>query len=146
MMIEQDRQKLTPLLVVAAALINENGQLLVQRRPEGKSMAGLWEFPGGKVESGERLTDALSRELHEELAITALPNDFAALTFASEFLGERELLLLLYTCRQWSGTPSALHASEIRWVTVDELMALPMPPADAPFIGTLRKFLSSTDG
>jgi 8-oxo-dGTP diphosphatase len=127
-------------------LINENGQMLVQRRPEGKSMAGLWEFPGGKVEFGEGLTDAISRELHEELAIIALPNDFAALTFASEFIGERELLLLLYTCRQWSGTPSALHASEIRWVTADELMALPMPPADAPFIRTLRKFLSSTDG
>ncbi len=137
-----DRFGELPLLVVAAALIDEDGRILVQKRPAGKSMAGLWEFPGGKVEAGEGLTAALSRELAEELAIETCPTHFMPLTFVSHQQDERELILFLYVCRKWTGLAKAVHASEVRWVSADELMMLQMLPADGPFIGSLRPLLS----
>lgn len=126
------------LVVVAAALIDRDGRLLVQKRPEGGSMAGLWEFPGGKVEPGETPEQALIRELAEELAIDVDHACLAPACFASEPLGDRHLLLLLYVCRKWGGTTVAHHASALRWVRPVELHALAMPPADKPLIGLLE--------
>jgi 8-oxo-dGTP diphosphatase len=122
------------LSVVAAALIDGDGRVLVQQRPEGKSMAGLWEFPGGKIESGETPEAALVRELHEELGIEVDADDLVPGTFASEPLGERHLVMLVYVCRKWRGEPVAQHAAALAWHRVEELHALPMPPADAPLI------------
>jgi 8-oxo-dGTP diphosphatase len=126
------------LHVVAVALIDGDGRVLVQRRPEGTAMAGLWEFPGGKMEPGETPEAALARELHEELGITVEHACLAPAAFASEPLGERHLLLLLYACRKWGGTPRALQASALRWVRPVELHRLDMPPADKPLIGLLQ--------
>jgi len=131
----------TILLVVAAALINDTGKVLLQKRPENKSMGGLWEFPGGKVEPGERPVAALARELNEELGITASPANFTPITFAAEPLDGRELLLLLYACSAWQGEPCALESPEIAWLSVGDMLALPMPPADAPFIPILRDYV-----
>jgi 8-oxo-dGTP diphosphatase len=126
------------LFVVAAALIDVEGRVLVQQRPPGKPMAGLWEFPGGKVEPGERPEAALIRELHEELGIDVEAACLAPATFASEALGERHLLLLLYALRKWKGVPEARHASALKWVRPLELHRLEMPPADKPLIGLLE--------
>ena len=126
------------LIVVAAALIDRDGRLLVQQRPEGLSMAGLWEFPGGKIERGETPEQALIRELGEELAIDVDHACLAPACFASDTLGDRHLLLLLYVCRKWRGTPVAQHASALRWVRPVELHGLAMPPADKPLIGLLE--------
>lgn len=126
------------LIVVAAALVDRDGRLLVQQRPEGLSMAGLWEFPGGKLEPGETPEQALIRELEEELAIDVDHACLAPACFASEPLGDRHLLLLLYVCRKWRGTPVAQHASALRWVRPVELHGLAMPPADKPLIGLLE--------
>ncbi len=128
----------TGLVVVAAALVDRDGRLLVQQRPEGLSMAGLWEFPGGKVEPGETPEQALIRELAEELAIDVEQACLAPACFASDMLGDRHLLLLLYVCRKWRGTPVAQHASALRWVRPVELHGLAMPPADKPLIGLLE--------
>ena len=125
------------LLVTAAALVDADGRVLLQQRPEGKPMAGLWEFPGGKVEPGETPEQALIRELHEELGIETHANCFAPVTFASEPLGDRDLLLLLYICRKWSGVPHLHHASAMQWVRPAQMFSLPMPPADLPMIGIL---------
>lgn len=133
------------LLVVAAALVDGSGRVLVQQRPEGGPMAGLWEFPGGKVEPGENPRVALARELEEELGIAVAPEAFAPLTFASEPLGERDLLLLLFLCRAWQGTPALRQAAAMRWVYPAELHALPMPPADAPMIEPLDRALRPAD-
>jgi 8-oxo-dGTP diphosphatase len=130
-----------PLLVVAAALVDADGRVLVQRRPEGKPMAGLWEFPGGKVEPGETPEAALIRELAEELGIETWGSCLAPAAFASEALGERHLILLLYVCRKWRGLPRALHGEELRWVRPLELHGLDMPPADRPLIGLLEALL-----
>lgn len=127
-----------PLIVVAAALVDRDGRLLVQQRPEGLSMAGLWEFPGGKLEPGETPEQALIRELGEELAIDVDHACLAPACFASEPLGDRHLLLLLYVCRKWRGAPVAQHASALRWVRPVELHGLAMPPADKPLIGLLE--------
>ena len=127
------------LIVVAAALLDADGRVLVQQRPAGKPMAGLWEFPGGKVEPDETPEAALARELAEELAIAVDPADLVALTFASELLGERHLLLLLFTARRWRGDARAVEATALRWVTPDELAALPMPSADRPLIVALLR-------
>ncbi|MES2057651.1 MAG: (deoxy)nucleoside triphosphate pyrophosphohydrolase [Pseudomonadota bacterium] len=127
--------------VVAAALIDGAGRVLVQRRPPGKMMAGLWEFPGGKLEPGETPEAALIRELEEELGIIVSPAAIAPAAFASEALGERHLLLLLYICRDWSGTPCALDATAIDWVAPADLHALAMPPADLPLIGLLERLI-----
>lgn len=131
----------TSLVVVAAALVDRDGRLLVQQRPEGLSMAGLWEFPGGKLEPGETPEQALIRELGEELAIDVDQACLAPACFASDMLGDRHLLLLLYVCRKWRGTPVAQHASALRWVRPVELHGLAMPPADKPLIGLLEALI-----
>jgi len=125
------------LLVVAAALIDGEGRVLLQQRPPGKPMAGLWEFPGGKIEPGESPEAALARELHEELGITLSVEDLRPIAFASEPLGGRHLLLLLYTIRRWEGAPQAHHATELRWVPPAAMRDLPMPPADVPLVEAL---------
>ncbi|HEV7311644.1 (deoxy)nucleoside triphosphate pyrophosphohydrolase [Sphingopyxis sp.] len=131
----------TPLIVVAAALVDRDGRLLVQQRPEGLSMAGLWEFPGGKLEPGETPEAALIRELDEELAIDVDHACLAPACFASDTLGDKHLLLLLYVCRKWRGTPVAQHASALRWVRPVELHGLAMPPADKPLIGLIEALI-----
>jgi 8-oxo-dGTP diphosphatase len=131
------------LLVVAAAMVDRaSGRILVQQRPPGKPMAGLWEFPGGKVEPGEAPEAALVRELHEELGITLNAAALEPAGFASAPLGERHLVLLLYTLHDWQGEPVAHHATALRWVTLAEMRALAMPPADVPLVRALERFLS----
>src|SRR5436305_2031000 len=115
-----------PLIVVAAALIDADGRVLVQQRPADKSMAGLWEFPGGKIEADETPEMALVRELHEELGIETQTSCLAPAGFASEALGDRHLILLLYICRKWRGIPQAIEAPAIRWVRPIALHDLPM--------------------
>ncbi|MES2336526.1 MAG: (deoxy)nucleoside triphosphate pyrophosphohydrolase [Pseudomonadota bacterium] len=129
------------LHVVAAALVDADGRVLVQQRPPGTQMAGLWEFPGGKIEAGESPEAALVRELDEELGIGVTHACLAPAAFASEALGERHLLLLLYVCRKWSGIPQARHATALKWVYPAQLHALDMPPADTPLIGLLEALL-----
>jgi 8-oxo-dGTP diphosphatase len=131
----------TTLFVVAAALVSQANEILVQKRPEGKSMAGLWEFPGGKVERHESPESALARELKEELGIDVDPENMVPVTFASEPLGDKNLLLLLYLCRTWEGEVQALESLEMQWVTIDAMRKLQMPPADAPFIDYLEKVI-----
>lgn len=126
------------LLVVAAALVDTDGRVLVQQRPEGKAMAGLWEFPGGKVEPGEAPEAALVRELAEELGIVVDHSCLAPAAFASEPLGDRHLILLLYVLRKWDGIVEAHHASALKWVRPLELHRIEMPPADKPLIGLLE--------
>ena len=130
-----------PLLVVAVALIDSDGRLLVQQRPQGKAMAGLWEFPGGKVEDGELPEAALIRELREELGIDVEKACLAPACFASEALGERHMILLVYVCRKWRGIPQAIEAPAIRWVRPLDLHSLDMPPADKPLIGLLEALI-----
>jgi len=129
------------LLVVAVALVDAEGRVLVQQRPPGKPMAGLWEFPGGKVEPGEVPEAALVRELAEELGIHVAPEALVPIAFASERLGERHLLLLLYVAREWAGTPEPRHASALRWARPGEMRALTMPPADVPLVDALERLL-----
>ncbi|MFW2852097.1 (deoxy)nucleoside triphosphate pyrophosphohydrolase [Sphingomonas sp. TX0543] len=124
--------------VVAVALTDPAGRVLMQRRPAGKALAGLWEFPGGKIERGESPEDALCRELKEELGIVVHPADLAPVTFASQRLDARHLVLMLFRCRRWSGEPDALEAAELRWADVEALSALPMPAADEPLLAALR--------
>jgi 8-oxo-dGTP diphosphatase len=125
------------LLVVAVAMLDGEGRVLLQQRPPGKPMAGLWEFPGGKIEANESPEAALARELHEELGITLSVKDLRPVAFASEPLAGRHLLLLLFTLHKWEGTPEAHHATELRWVTPAEMRGLPMPPADVPLVEAL---------
>lgn len=129
------------LPVVAAALIDSRGRVLLQRRPPGKHMANLWEFPGGKIEPGETPEAALARELAEELAITIDPANASPVTFASAAAGERHLLLLLYLIRAWQGEPQALEASALAWVDPAAMAALDMPPADRPLVTILQRLL-----
>jgi 8-oxo-dGTP diphosphatase len=125
------------LAVVAAALTDTSGRVLVQRRPPGKAMAGLWEFPGGKLETGETPERALARELGEELGIVVAPDDLVPLTFASQPLADRHLLLLLYRCTAWIGEPQPLDADALLWRHPDDMADLPMPPADLPLVAFL---------
>ncbi|CAN5340685.1 8-oxo-dGTP diphosphatase MutT [soil metagenome] len=125
------------LHVVAVALVDADGRVLVQQRPPGKPMAGLWEFPGGKIEPGETPEAALVRELEEELGIGTHKACLAPAAFASETLGDRHLLLLLYVCRKWTGIAQAKHATALKWVRPTQLYGLAMPPADLPLIGLL---------
>jgi 8-oxo-dGTP diphosphatase len=128
-----------PLLVVAAVLVDADRRILVQQRPPQTSMAGLWEFPGGKIETGETPEVALARELQEELGISV--GALAPLSFASEALDDRHLILLVFTCVDWVGEPIPLHASAINWVAVEVLRGLPMPKADRPLIGSIERFV-----
>ena len=123
------------LLVVAAALMDAAGHVLVQQRPAGRSMAGLWEFPGGKVDAGETPDVALVRELREELGVQI--KGYEPLTFVEASVDGRHLLMLLYLCRTWEGTPTLLHASALQWTKPEDLYALPMPPADLPLIASI---------
>ena len=129
------------LLVVAAALTDADGRVLVQQRSAHRSMAGLWEFPGGKVEPGETPETALVRELREELGIDTETACLAPAGFASEALGSKHLLLLLYVCRKWRGVPAALDAQGLKWVRPLDLHGLAMPPADSPLIGLLEALI-----
>jgi len=129
------------LLVSAVALIDVDGRVLLAQRPEGKSMAGLWEFPGGKVEPGERPEAALIRELHEELAIDTWESCLAPLTFASHTYEDFHLLMPLFACRKWTGQPRAKEGQTLKWVRPRDMRAYPMPPADLPLIPILRDWL-----
>jgi 8-oxo-dGTP diphosphatase len=129
------------MLVVAAALVDRDGRVLLQQRPAGRHMAGLWEFPGGKVDGGELPEAALIRELSEELGIETDAACLAPATFASASLGEKHLLLLLYVCRKWRGEPRPLDASALKWVRPHQMFGLDMPPADKPLIGILEALL-----
>ena len=132
---------ISPLLVVAAALVDADGRVLLQLRPPGTAMAHLCEFPGGKVEPGETPEAALIRELEEELGIRTHASCLAPATFASETLGDRHLLLLLYVCRKWEGLPEARHAIDLKWLRPNQMYALEMPPADLPLIGLLESLI-----
>ena len=131
------------LLVVAAALVDGAGRVLLQQRAPGRAMAGLWEFPGGKVEAGELPEQALARELEEELGIGIAPEDFVPACFASAPVAGRHMLLLLYLCRRWRGEPAALDASAIAWLRPQEMQPQEMPPADAPLIPMLEALLAA---
>lgn len=134
-------EKIPTMIVVAAALVDGEGRVLLQQRAPGRSMAGLWEFPGGKVEPGELPEAALIRELEEELGIDADSTCLAPAAFASAPLGDRHLILLLYICRKWQGIPAPLDASALQWVRPNEMVSLPMPPADRPLIGLLDSLI-----
>jgi 8-oxo-dGTP diphosphatase len=129
------------MLVVAAALVDRDGRVLLQQRAPGRQMAGLWEFPGGKVDTGECPEEALVRELREELGIETEMACLAPATFASAPLEDKHLLLLLYVCRKWRGTPEALDAAALKWVRPCDMFSLDMPPADKPLIGLLDSLL-----
>ena len=129
------------VLVVAAALVDADGRVLMAQRPEGKTLAGLWEFPGGKVEPGERPEETLIRELAEELGITVKEPCLAPLTFASHAYPDFHLLMPLYICRRWEGFPQSREAQALRWVRPGGLRDLPMPPADLPLIPFLIDLL-----
>jgi 8-oxo-dGTP diphosphatase len=129
------------LLVVAVALVDADGRVLITKRPEGKQLAGLWEFPGGKVESGERPEAALIRELAEELGIEVEEACLAPLTFASHAYEDFHLLMPLYVCRRWRGMVRPREAQALKWVKPQNLRDYPMPPADAPLIPALMDLL-----
>ncbi|WP_280854466.1 bifunctional GNAT family N-acetyltransferase/(deoxy)nucleoside triphosphate pyrophosphohydrolase [Pararoseomonas indoligenes] len=129
------------LLVAACALIDSDGRVLLARRPEGKPMAGLWEFPGGKLAPGETPEDALIRELHEELGIDVSAACLAPFAFASHPLEGKHLLMPLYLCRRWNGTPEGREGQALAWVRPNKLADYAMPPADKPLVALLRDFL-----
>ncbi|WP_036263661.1 (deoxy)nucleoside triphosphate pyrophosphohydrolase [Methylocapsa aurea] len=129
------------LLVVAVALVDVDGRVLIAKRPEGKQLGGLWEFPGGKVDPGERPERALIRELEEELGIAVEEACLAPLTFASFPYPDFHLLMPLYICRRWTGFVTAREHQALKWVRPRELRAYPMPPADAPLIPALIDLL-----
>ena len=129
------------ILVVAVVLIDRDGRVLLSQRPSGKSMAGLWEFPGGKVENGEVPEEALIRELKEELGIDTWSSCLAPLSFASHSYKDFHLLMPVFVCRKWVGSPTPLEGQALKWVNRDELKDYPMPPADIPMIGVIRDLL-----
>ncbi|MEP3639297.1 MAG: (deoxy)nucleoside triphosphate pyrophosphohydrolase [Paracoccaceae bacterium] len=129
------------VLVSAVALIDVDGRVLLAQRPAGKSMAGLWEFPGGKVEQGETPEEALIRELNEELGIDTWESCLAPLTFASHSYEDFHLLMPLFACRKWQGTPIACEQQTLKWVFPRDFHQYPMPPADVPLISILRDWL-----
>lgn len=129
------------ILVSAVALIDADGRVLLAQRPEGKSLAGLWEFPGGKVEPGETPEAALIRELHEELGIDTWASCLAPLTFASHSYDDFHLLMPLFACRRWQGIVQPREGQGLAWVRADRLKDYPMPPADVPLISILRDWL-----
>ena len=129
------------ILVSAVALIDVDGRVLLAQRPEGKSMAGLWEFPGGKVEVGESPETALIRELQEELGIDTWASCLAPLTFASHAYEDFHLLMPLFACRKWEGIPMSKEGQALKWVRAEDLSNYPMPPADIPLLPILREWL-----
>ncbi|HYD99171.1 MAG TPA: 8-oxo-dGTP diphosphatase MutT [Alphaproteobacteria bacterium] len=135
------RLDLPTLLVVAVALVDADGRVLLAQRPEGKSLAGLWEFPGGKVDAGETPEAALIRELHEELGIDTRASCLAPYTFASHSYERFHLLMPLYVCRQWEGTPTPKEGQRLAWVRPQALRDYPMPPADVPLVAMLQDLL-----
>ena len=131
-----------PLVLVAAvALVDPDGRVLIAQRPEGKSMAGLWEFPGGKVDAGETPEQALVRELHEELGVETAASCLAPIAFASHGYEKFHLLMPVFACRKWRGTPQPREGQALKWVALNELSRYPMPPADVPLVGLLRDLL-----
>lgn len=129
------------VLVVACALVDPDGRVLIAQRPEGKTLAGLWEFPGGKVEAGERPEETLIRELAEELGVAVEEPCLAPLTFASHAYDDFHLLMPLYVCRRWTGIVTGREGQAVRWVRPDRLRDFPMPPADEPLIAHLVDLL-----
>lgn len=129
------------VLVSAVALIDPDGRVLLAQRPEGKSLAGLWEFPGGKVEVGESPESALIRELREELGIETKASCLAPLTFASHSYEDFHLLMPLFACRRWEGIATGCEGQRLAWVRPEKLRDYPMPPADLPLIPILRDWL-----
>ena len=129
------------VLVAACALIDADARVLIAQRPAGKVMAGLWEFPGGKVEAGERPEQSLIRELREELGIVVKEECLAPLTFASHLYPDFHLLMPLYVCRRWEGIVEARERQRLKWVRPNELRNFPMPPADEPLIPHLATLL-----
>ncbi|SHG83560.1 8-oxo-dGTP diphosphatase [Kaistia soli DSM 19436] len=129
------------LLVVACALVDPDNRVLIAQRPEGKTLAGLWEFPGGKVDAGEAPEAALIRELREELGIETKEACLAPLTFASHAYDDFHLLMPLYVCRRWTGTPESREGQALKWVRAKALRDYPMPPADLPLIAPLIDLL-----
>ena len=129
------------VLVAACALVDTDGRVLIAQRPAGRPMAGLWEFPGGKVEPGERPEDTLMRELKEELGIVVDEACLAPLAFASHSYPDFHLLMPLYVCRRWQGTVMALEGQKLAWVRPNRLREYPMPPADEPLVSHLMTLL-----
>ena len=129
------------ILVSAVALIDQDGRVLLAQQPKGKSMAGLWEFPGGKVEAGETPEQALIRELQEELAVDTVESCLAPFTFASHAYEDFHLLMPLYVCRKWEGKVTPVEGQALKWVMPMQLKEYPMPPADKPLIAMLRDCL-----
>lgn len=136
-----ERQGRRMLLVSACALVDADGRILIAQRPEGKALAGLWEFPGGKVEPGETPEETLIRELAEELGIVTQVACLAPLTFASHSYDDFHLLMPLYICRRYEGIARGLEGQAVKWVRAKALRDYPMPPADAPLIPTLIDLL-----
>lgn len=130
-----------PVLVVACALVDPDGRVLIAQRPADKVMGGLWEFPGGKAEDGEVPETTLIRELREELGVDVPPACLAPLTFASHTYDDFHLVMLLYVCRRWQGTPTAREGQALKWVKPRDLRSYPMPPADEPLIPALIDLL-----
>jgi 8-oxo-dGTP diphosphatase len=128
-------------LVVACALIDADNRVLIAQRPQGKALAGLWEFPGGKLDTGERPEQALIRELHEEIGITVREACLAPLTFASHGYDDFHLLMPLYICRRWEGIVVPREGQQLAWVRANKLRDYPMPPADLPLIPYLTDLL-----
>ncbi len=129
------------VLVSACALLDADNRILLAQRPDGKSMAGLWEFPGGKIEAGETPEQALIRELEEELGVTTWQSCLAPLSFASHAYDDFHLLMPLFVCRKWEGYPVAKENQQLKWVRVQELRQYPMPPADDPLVPALMDIL-----
>jgi 8-oxo-dGTP diphosphatase len=132
---------LQTLLVVAVALIDRDGRVLLAERPAGKQLAGMWEFPGGKVDPGETPEAALIRELKEELGVDTEASCLSPFTFASHTYEKFHLLMPLYVCRVWEGLPQGLEGQRLAWATPKEMAGYPMPPADKPLVAMLRDLL-----
>jgi len=135
------KPKRSILLVVACALVDADGRVLLGQRPEGKQLAGMWEFPGGKVDPGETPEGALIRELQEELGIVTQTACLAPLSFASHTYDDFHLLMPLFVCRRYEGTPQGMEGQKLKWVRPKEMREFPMPPADEPLVASLMDLL-----